>query len=536
MPAPAVKGFMPLCFTPRSRVCDEQGVGQFPMWKRFDSIRGIVNQYIDEPYRNFLALPYHEVDKLKAEEIFYWYTPRCDTSYTRMNRTGDDYDYYKQLLDDTVAHYRSVVSKLKREGKMDDANFLELSLKYAGDSEDDVYCGDGRVVATVWGMRPRQVQRTGESKLSVELAPELEMHTVRYDLGSIGSTQSPIMLKKCHGSKIHQNQVPQVTVKDGYQFTGWNNNPVDTEVTEDLLFVAQYRELPEEEKPVIKPPQEEVVQGKQLQEEKPIDDKPKTEESGKSHHVRFLTPDSLVIKELNVEHGKRILPGYVPQLPLVDGVLSPAWNGDPLNDVIISDRDYQALKPEIAEKPLRTVRFLAPDGSVVSQTQVVDGEKLSKTQVPPLPVVNGKICPSWDADPLAEAINADHDFTATQPQAAANEIEGVKQHTVRFLNSDGSEVMRTQVPHGQHLQPDQIPSLPTSGGNENVKWSPNPMNKVIKHDTDFIIRNSRSWHWPWTWEFGGRHGFWRWLLYIILFLLLVFLVLYIMYLNDPCSR
>ena len=518
MPAPAVKGYMPLCVTPRSHVCDEQGVGQFPMWKRFDSIRGIVNQYVDEPYRSFLALPYHEVDKLKAEELFYWYTPRCDTSYTRMSRTGDDYDYYKRLLTDTITHYRSVVSKLKLEGKTDDANFLELSLKYAGDSEENVYCGDGRVVATMWGMRPRQEQGLGESKLSIELAPELEMHTIRFDLGSLGSTTSSIMLNKCHGSKIHQHQVPQVTVKDGYQFTGWNINPVDKEVTEDMLFVAEYREKSEEEKPVTEPPQEEVV-------------KP-----GKSHHVRFLTPDSLVIKELNVEHGKRILPGYVPQLPSVDGVLSPAWDGDPLNDIINSDRDYHALKPQIAEKPRRLVRFLAPDGSVLSQTQVVEGEKLSKTQVPPLPVVNGKICSSWDADPLAEVINTDRDFTAKEPQTAVEEIEKEKRHTVRFLNSDGSEVMRTQVIHGQRLQPDQIPSLPTFGGKENVKWSPNPQKQIIKHDTDFIIRKTKSWHWPWTWNYGGRHGFWRWILYIILFFLLAFLVLYIMYLNDPCSR
>lgn len=526
MPAPAVKGYMPLCVTPRSHVSDEQGVGQFPMWKRFDSVSGIVNQYISEPYRSFLAMPYHEVDKLKAEELFYWYTPRCDTSYTRMSRTGDDYDYYKRLLDETIAHYRSVVSKLKSEGKTDDALFLELSLKYAGDSDDNVYCGDGRVVATLWGMRLRQAQKTEESKLSIELAPELEMHTVRYDLGTLGSTQSPVMLKKCHGSKIHQNQVPLVSVKDGYQFTGWNKNPVDAEVTEDLLFLAEYREKPKEEKPVM-----------QQQGEMPIDNRTKPEEPAKSHHVRFLTPDNLVIKELNVEHGKRILPGYVPQLPVLDGVLSPAWDGDPLNDVINSDRDYQALKPQVAEKPRHTVRFLAPDGSVLSQTQVADGEKLSNTQVPPLPVVNGKICPSWDADPLAETINSDRNFTAKQPQAAVEEIkEDKQQHTVRFLNPDGSEVRRIQVPHGQHLQPDQIPSLPTFEGKKNVKWSPNPMNQVIKHDTDFIIRKSSSWHWPWSWGDGGRHGFWRWLLYIILFLLLVLLVLYIMYLNDPCSR
>lgn len=536
MPAPAVKGYMPLCVTPRSRVCDEQGVGQFPMWKRYDSILNIINQYVDEPYRSFLALPYHEVDKLKAEELFYWYTPRCDTSYTRMSRTGDDHVFYQRLLSETVAHYRSVVSKLKHDGKTSDANFLELALKYAGDSEDSVYCGDGRVVATVWGMRPRQAQKAGESKLSIELAPELEMHIVRYDLGSLGSTKSSIVLKKCHGSVIHQDQIPQVIVQDGYQFTGWNKNPIDAEVTEDLLFIAEYREIPKEAEPAIEPPQKDVVQGEQLQEEIPVDDKPETEEPIQNHHVRFLTPDNLIIKELNVEHGKRILPGYVPQLPAVDGVLSPAWNGDPLNDIINSDRDYQALKPKIAEKPKHTVRFLAPDGTVLSKTQVEDGEKLSKTQVPPLPVVNGKISPSWDINPLAEVINTERDFKAKLPQDAVEVKDENLLHTVRFLNPDGSEVMRTQVVHGSHLQIEQIPSLPTVEGKGRVRWSPDPTKQIIKHDTDFVIRKRSVLHWPWSWGRNGGRGVWRWLLYILLFILLAFLVLYIMYLNDPCSR
>ena len=58
MPAPSVKGYMALCVTPRSKVCDEQGIGQWPMWKRFDSIKAIVDQYVDEPYRSFFAMPY----------------------------------------------------------------------------------------------------------------------------------------------------------------------------------------------------------------------------------------------------------------------------------------------------------------------------------------------------------------------------------------------------------------------------------------------------------------------------------------------
>lgn len=531
MPAPAVKGYTALCVTPRSQVCDEQGVGQWPVWKRFDSIRGIVDQYIDEPYRYFLALPYHEIDKLKAEELFYWYTPRCDTAYTRMSRTADDHDYYKGVFEETLAHYQSAVAKLKNKGKTEEANFLQLSLKYVGESEDNVYCGDGRVVATVWGMRPRQSSKIGESKLFTELVPEVEIHTVQYDLGTLGSTTSPTTLKKTHRTKIYVHQVPLVTVKDGYQFTGWDHNPIGAEVTEDLLFSAEYHELPKEEKSKVDPLEAEKPQG-----DKSNDERPKTEDATQKHLVRFLTPDNLIIKELDIEHGKQIQPGDVPQLPVVDKVLCPSWDGDPLNDVIDADHDFKAIRPKTSEKPMHTVRFLAPNGQVLSHTQVEHGTTLSPTLIPPLPVVNGKVCPSWSTNPLAEVINSDRDFIAKQPQAVVDINEEQKLHTVRFLNPDGSEVMRTQVSHGSHLQPAQIPSLSVIDGKDRVKWTPDPMKQVIKHDTDFIIRKQRTWHWPWMWGHQSSHGFWRWLLYILLFLLLVFLVLYIMYLNDPCSR
>lgn len=390
MPIPSVKGYMPLCVTLRSRVCDEQGVGQWPMWKRYDSVKGIVDQYVDEPYRDFLALPYYEVDKQKSEEYFYWYTPRSDTDFFRLNRTGDDHDFYKALLDKTIAHYRSVIEHLKSEGKAEEANFLELSLKYAGDSESNVYCGDGRVVVTVWGMRPREGRDLGESILFADLFPEKEMHTVRYDLGNRGTTANSTILKKSHGTRIYAHQVPFVKAKDGYEFIGWDRNPLGAEVTSDLLFVAQYNEPVEEEKP------KSII-----------------------HHVRFLTPDSKVITETDVEHGKQISADFIPQLPVVDGLVCPRWDGDPLNDVINANRDYKAIAPPapaIPEKQMHTVRFLMPDGKVLTQFQVEHGTHLTSVQVPPLPMVDGETCPGWSSDPLAEKIMADRDFTAKMPE------------------------------------------------------------------------------------------------------------------------
>lgn len=391
MPIPAVKGYIPLCVTPRSQVCDEQGVGQWPMWKRFDSVKAIVDQYIDKPYREFLAMPYHEVDQMKAEELFYWYTPRRDGNYVRLSRAGDDMAHYKQLLDETIAHYHSVVDKLKKEGMTEEANFLELSLKYAGDSEDSIYCGNNRVVATVWGMRPRQGYDMGASKLETDLFPPTELHTVRFELGGEGSTDDSIILKKSHGTKIFAHQIPQVKPNDGYEFIGWDREPLDVEVIDDLVFVARYKKIPVKVIP------------------------PKPEMPPQMHQVRFLKPDGELIKQIEVEHGTKILPGLVPQLPMVDNVICSAWDGDPLNDTISDNRDYTAIGPATEEKPLHNVRFLTPEGKVISQFQVEYNTRLVQAQIPPLPEVDGVMCSGWDREPLKEKISGDIDFTAIPP-------------------------------------------------------------------------------------------------------------------------
>lgn len=537
MATPSVKGYMPLCVTPRSKVCDEQGVGQWPMWKRYDSVKSIIDQYIDEPYRDFLALPYHEIDKLKAEELFYWYTPRCETSYVRMSRTGDDRNYYKELLDKTVAHYQTVVAKLQREKKAEEANFLALSLKYVGESEDNVYCGDNRVVAAVWGMRPRQSHVMGESKLFTELLPEVEMHTVRFELGSLGSTDKSTTLKKSHGTKIFSNQVPSVKTKGGFEFAGWDNNPLGAVVTGDLVFTALYREQSKKEERG----NDNVRKEEKPEENKPIeetttDNSNNTDNETKKCHIRFLTPDNHIIKELDVEHGKQILPGLVPQLPSVNGLVCPSWDGNPLNDIIDADRDYKAISPKIPEKPQHIVRFLLPNGQELSRFQVEHGGRLLPTQVPPLPVVNGKVCPSWDTNPIGELINVDRDFTAKPPQTIVEVEDKTEWHTVRFLNPDGSEIMRTQVQHGERIKAEQIPSLPIINGKECSAWLPNPSKQAVFKDSDFVAQVRRSDTGSWLWGRGNGRGFWRWVLRIALLILLVFLVLYIVYLCNPCSK
>lgn len=408
MSVPAVKGYMPLCVTLRSQVCDEQGVGQWPMWKRYDSVKGIVDQYIDEPYRDFFALPYLEIDRQKPEEYFFWYTPRTDEAYIPLNQTGNNYGYYKRQLTETLSHYRFKIEWLKKKGLSEEANFLKLSLKYAGDLESSVFCGNGRVVATVWGMRPRPGQKFEISMVTDNLSIDT-IYTVRFDLGSKGTTRSPAMLKKSQGTRIKADQVPQVTPIEGYKFKGWDIEPIGVEVNDNLIFTAQYTQKDIPTPPPVPPIIDPVL-----------------------HNVRFLSPNGSIIKELKVEHGRKILPGLIPQLPLVNGIVSPSWDGDPLNDIINSDRDYKAVTPDMPV--VHTVRFLTPDKQVITQIQVPHGSQLTSDQVPPLPIFEGETCTGWDSDPLKAIIDSDKDFVAqTQEKVVISNRRGCLSALLKWM-------------------------------------------------------------------------------------------------------
>lgn len=511
MSAPVVIGYMPLCVTPRSKVCDEQGIN-WPMWQLYADVMAIVEQYVDQRYRKFLAMPVYEDDPMQNEERFYWFTPSSNNPYRRLSQMGDEHDHYKAVLKETLDHYQKVMEQLEREGRTEDAEYLRLSLKYAGDCEELVYCGDEHVVATLWGMRPRTGRDVDPAVVSKDIGVMEKLCSVKFDFAGHGDQ---IEMKIMQGSKISAAQVPSPVEVDGYDFVGWDSEPEGAEVKDDMMFTAQYRELSshEDEKPLVYPPVDSPV------------DSPVDPPMPITHRVRFLMPDGIVIRELAVNHNEMIPPGQIPQLPFYDATPCPAWDSDPLRDVINRDIDYKALLPQAPPPPppieKHKVRFLMPDGVVISEIMVPHGGQILPDQVPSLPVINGIVCSSWNADPLDDFIFTDKDYTALAPVV-------IKTHTVRFLTPDGDEVSRVQVEHGNRLTNSQIPTLPVIKGKLCRKWSPNPHKEVINKDTDFIARKRCGWHWPLI-----KSGFWRWLLRVLLFLLLLFLVLYIIQLFNP---
>ena len=75
-------------------------------------------------------------------------------------------------------------------------------------------------------------------------------------------------------------------------------------------------------------------------------------------------------------------------------------------------KDAGEVPPPSPPVKKHKIRFLAPDGSVLKETWVINGQKLSMSQIPTLPVVNGTACISWDKRPEYDIIFADKDYRA----------------------------------------------------------------------------------------------------------------------------
>ena len=241
---PNVIGGIALCSSPRSLVCDEQGVGKFPLWKRYEQLITIVAKYIPAQYQSFFAKPV-EVSEQEDNHLV-WYAQASPTSTpVRLTQLSpEDQAHYKQIKNETIATYKAAVYRCRSLGENNDAEHIEKALKYVGDFDDYFYCFDDKVVVVVWGMRPRNISQPMSGIIDKLLRLDVT-HTATFDLGEHGvSADSLLVRKRLSDAPIRHNQIPNVQAKDGYEFIGWNVDPLNYKVEDDVTFVAQYKQLP----------------------------------------------------------------------------------------------------------------------------------------------------------------------------------------------------------------------------------------------------------------------------------------------------
>ena len=320
-----VLGKVELCSCKQSLVCNELGVGNYPLWQRYDEIKYVIDSNIGEAYRDFLSQPILEDDG--NESFFHWYVPNPKEMPVQLCALQTTLrDKYERILDDTLRQYTSVIERLSGQP----AELLEKAIRYVKNTqgwENFIFCYDDKVVAVLWGMQPRQ----GLDVNSFIIRREVPYYRIIFNIGDNGTTsdQTEFVLPKGMPPIIlEKSKEPKVVANNGWKFIGWDIDfSQNIVVKDDMVFNAMYEQLVEAV-PAPAPT---------------IDDKREEQ-----HEVKFIDNGDL-LKKLSVKHGEYLTWNQIPKPEKKDGKIFVGWNRNPLKSPITEDVIFEAryCKPRV---------------------------------------------------------------------------------------------------------------------------------------------------------------------------------------------
>ena len=308
---PNVIGGIALCASPRSLICDEQGVGKFPLWKRYEQLQTIIAKYVPLQYQTFLAKPV-EVKEPDDMHLVWYAQAKPFTQPVRLSQLSQEEKVrYEQIKTDTIAAYKAAAEKCKSIGEDNDAEHITKALKYVGDFEDYFYCFDDKVVVVIWGMRPRNISEPMSGIIDKLLIPNVT-YTATFDLGEHGMTSDALLIRKrLTDTPIQAHQVPNVKPKNGYKFIGWDAEPLNYKVEADVTFTARYEQLPDT-----------------------------------YYNVRFEDEEGKELASCKVKEGEIIPQNVVPVVPPKEHCRFTGWGND-LKTPVHENRTYKLHYEEV---------------------------------------------------------------------------------------------------------------------------------------------------------------------------------------------
>lgn len=220
---------------------DQQGVGDDPLYNRFKSVEAVVKGHIAPQYQSFLSCPYYE------DGDIYWYGDVWNEKPRILSElSGSEKDKYDRIKTETVEHYKKALTSL---------NGLEYQMLFGAlkhISDNFIYCYDDKVVLVAWGMCPDPHRHNSNGSFFKE-APHLDKKKITFDFGEHGTidTSKSERYQPCinreKGDRLSVADIPVIKAKDGYEFVGWEPNPIGYEVSDDFVFKARFNKLPEPE-------------------------------------------------------------------------------------------------------------------------------------------------------------------------------------------------------------------------------------------------------------------------------------------------
>jgi len=232
---------------------DLQLIGSKPIFDRYKIAEtSIIDKYINERYRNFLAYPVRDGDRIE----FHGIKARNEVPRILSELQGEDAEKYQNLKIETTQHYLSVINELKNANKSIEAEFLTDAIKFVDDRF--VYCYDDKVVLGAWGMQvrenvneditvirkksPHKIKKEPEVQHEPEIILPIAPFNVSFNAGENGILNGNDCITKDANSYLGDDEIPQVEPKDDYEFIGWSEDPHGYQVSEDKEFTAQYRQ------------------------------------------------------------------------------------------------------------------------------------------------------------------------------------------------------------------------------------------------------------------------------------------------------
>lgn len=303
-----------ICYTEVSDFTDFQGIGNDPLYKRYDSVQAVLNICVDNKYKSFLSEPIYHPD----EDTIEWFVENWQESPVRLvDLQGEEKRRYKKLMDDAVSHYRNAAMKLEDE----DLIILGGVMKYV--SDDNIFCYDNKVVMVCWGMRYDTNKHHDFGNLIHALPTPSQIYCqVVFNSSEMGSLEGKRVFNVPAGSTITADMIPVVHPRQNCMFTSWDSEPLNTVITGDTVFTAQYAEKKQEEK-----------------EEK------KEEQPPVYYNVAFQDGDNGTLKgtsQFSLPEGSVITKNMIPEVKPKKGYKFKGWSANPLNFTLTQDAVFTA--------------------------------------------------------------------------------------------------------------------------------------------------------------------------------------------------
>lgn len=76
-----------------------------------------------------------------------------------------------------------------------------------------------------------------------EIIPPIDYVNIRFDIGEQGILNGEGFYTKKKNTTINKEEIPSVSAKKGYKFVGWDKDPLNYRLTEDVVFSAKYEKI-----------------------------------------------------------------------------------------------------------------------------------------------------------------------------------------------------------------------------------------------------------------------------------------------------